>query len=170
MSDINYPLEYWKEFPGPFPQLCFVDNAFGGFSLLVKKKTHGPYGHFMYLIGKNRLASQWWYFQLQKLDQYEGDYIKFVDIPAWTDGQRTEMLRAINADLDLPWYRTLYDIPGVIGEWFGWNWCNLPGFDFCSERGKYIPGYDLKHPSPVELDQWTRTHGGSVTGRYNPGE
>jgi hypothetical protein len=168
MPDINYPLTYWKEFSGPFPQMMFCDNAYGDFSLIVKKKTHNPYGHFCYLIGKDRIASQWWYFQKQTLDHYEGAYIKFVDIPSWTDEQRAGMLKTINEDLDKAWYKTLYDIPGVIGECFGWDWFNLPGADFCSERGKYIPGYDLKHPTPGELDQWTRSHGGSVTGRYCP--
>jgi hypothetical protein len=122
----------------------------------------------MYLIGVNQLASQGWWFHRQTFDDYEGAYIKIVDIPSWTHEDQRKMLNEINADLDKPWYKTLYDIPGVIGEWFGWDWFNLSGFDFCSERGKYIPGMDLRHPSPVELDQWTRTHGGSVTGRYNP--
>jgi hypothetical protein len=169
MPDINYPLEGWKAYAGPFPLLCFVDNAYGAFSLAVKTKTHGPYGHFMYLIGKDQLASQWWYFQRQTLDHYKGAYIKFVGNPSWTDDQRDAILKAINKDLDKPWYQTLYDVPGVIGEWLGIP-LNLPGFDFCSERGRYLPGYDLKHPSPVELDLWTRKQGGyKVIGLYNPG-
>jgi hypothetical protein len=171
--DINYPLEYWQNFEGPFPQMVFCDNARGLFSLAVKKKTKGFYGHYMILIGKDELASQWFYFQRQKLDHYTGAYLKFVHNPFWTDLERLKMLIAIKEDLDKPWYKTLYDVPGVIGELFGVNWMNLPGFDFCSERGRYLklvdPRYDLKHPTPTELNLWTKGDGRfEVTGRYTP--
>jgi hypothetical protein len=170
--DDYYDLEAWKLFDGPFPQMVFADNAQGIFSLLVKKRTSGYYGHFMWLIGKNQLASQWFYFQRQALDHYAGAHLTFVADPKWTELDRLTMLTAINNDLAKPWYKTLYDIPGVVGELFGWDWLNLPGFDFCSERGDYLtmvgPTYNLKHPDPQELREWTKRAGNTVTGRYSP--
>ena len=171
--DINYPLEYWKDFPGPFPLMAFSDNARGIFSLGVKLKTKGYYGHFMWLIGPNELASQHWCFQRQKLDHYHGCYLKFVHNPLWSDLDRIKMLVAIKSDLALPWYKALYDAPGVLGELLGIP-INLRCFDFCSERGKYLaevdPAYDLKHPTPKDLNLWTKDSGRfEVLGRYSPG-
>ncbi|MFH2073906.1 MAG: hypothetical protein ABIJ57_00975 [Pseudomonadota bacterium] len=172
--DINYPLKYWKDFNGPFPQMVFADNARGLFSTAVKIKTKGFYGHFCWLIGRNEIASQWFYFQRQTLDHYEGAYLKFVHNPAWTDLDRIKMLAAINADLDLCPWKTRYDVIGVIGELFGIKWLNRKRFDFCSERGKYLaevdPAYDLKHPTPKDLNMWTKKDGRfEVTGRFAPG-
>ena len=171
--DINYPLEYWQDFSGPFPQMVFADNARGLFSLGVKIKTKGYYGHFMWLIGKDELASQWFYFQRQHLDHYAGAYLKFVHNPSWTHRERKVLIEEIKQDLALPWYKTLYDVPGVIGELFGIR-INIPWLDFCSERGKYLsevdPAYDLQHPTPKDLNLFTK-HGGQykVCGRYSPG-
>jgi len=174
MSDVNYPLGYWKDFPGPYPQLVFADNARGLFAYGVKLKTKGFYGHFMWLIGPNELASQHWYFQRQKLDDYHNCYLKFVHNPSWSNLERIKILVAILNDLALPCYKTLYDVPGVIGQLFGLDWFNLPGFDFCSERGKYLQevdsAYDLKYPNPSELNIWTKNSGRfEVSGRYTPG-
>lgn len=173
MPDQNFTLDYWKSFPGPFPQLLFFDNAFGGFSFLVKNKTHNPYGHFAWLIGPDDIASQWWYFRQENFDHYRKAYIKVVGNPLWTDFDREKLISAIETDLSKPWWKTIYDVPGVaIGELFGINF-QIPWLYFCSERGEYLKliysNYDLKHPDPGELDHWTRgIEGFEVTGRYWP--
>lgn len=171
--DINYSFEYWKTFPGSYPQAVFVDRTTGAFALGVKLKTHGVYGHFMWLIGPDELASQWFWFRREHLDHYKNCYMKFVHNPNWTELDRIELLVAIKSDLDLPFYKTLYDVPGIVGELFGLDWFNLPGFDFCSERGKYIAlvdkTYNLKHPDPTQLNLWTKKSGHfEVSGRYVP--
>jgi hypothetical protein len=171
--DINYPLEYWQNFSGPFPQMVFADRTSGVFALGVKLKTKGIYGHFCWLIGPDELASQWVWFRREKLDHYKGCYLKFVHNPSWTDLDRIKMLAAIKNDLALPWYKTLYDVPGIVGELFGLDWFNLPGADFCSERGKYLAlvdqQYNLVHPDPTELNLWTKNSGRfEVSGRYTP--
>jgi hypothetical protein len=163
-----YNLDYWKAFDGPFPQLVFADSAQGIFSLLVKKRTGGYYGHFCILIDKNQLASQWFYFQRQTLDHYAGAHLTFVANPMWTDMDRLKMLVDINKDLALPPWKTRYDVIGVIGELLGLGWMNRKGLDFCSERGKYLPGYNLNHPDPQDLREWTKQAGYTVTGRYSP--
>jgi hypothetical protein len=172
--DVNCPLEHWKNFDGPFPQLVFADNVNGIFSFGVHLRTKGIYSHFMYLIAPDVLASQSWWFQRHSLDDYSGCYMKFVYNPNWSDLDRIKLLVAIKTDLGLPWYKTLYDAPGVVGELLGLDWMNLPGFDFCSERGKYIrlvdPEYNLVHPDPSQLNLWTKETGRfEVTGWYSPG-
>ena len=171
--DINYPLEYWKDFSGPFPQMVFSDAVRKLFSFGIKVKIKGLYSHFMWLIARNTLASQGLWFNVTNLDHYAGCYMKFVHNPEWTEMDCLKIFIAINKDLDLPWYKTLYDAPGIVGELFGLDWFNLPGFDFCSERGKYIalvdPTYDLKSPDPTELNLWTKNSGRfEVSGRYVP--
>jgi hypothetical protein len=171
--DISYPLEYWQNFDGPFPQMVFVDRTAGAFALGVKIKTKGIYGHFCFLVGPDELASQWFWFRRENLAHYKGAYMKFVHNPSWTDLERIKLLVAIKTDLALPWYKTLYDVPGIIGELFGLDWFNLPGADFCSERGKYLklvdPKYDLVHPDPSQLNLFTKNSGlYAVSGRYAP--
>ena len=171
--DANHPLEYWQDFDGPFPQMIFCDNARGFFSLGVKLRTKGCYGHFCWLIGKNAIASQSWWFQRQRLDHYAGAYLKFVHNPSWTPGQRARLLSAIHADLDLSPWKTRYDAIGVLGELLGIKWMNRRGLYFCSERGSYLklvdPAYHLEHPTPSELNAWTKRTGRfEVSGRYIP--
>jgi hypothetical protein len=172
--DINYPLEYWKDFSGPFPQMVFCDNARGLFSTAVKIKTVGFYGHFQWLVDVNVIASQSWYFKRHSLDDFSGCYMKFVHNPNWTDMQRTNLLVAINKDLNLSPWQTRYDVWGVIGELLGIPWMNRKGLYFCSERGAYLklvdPEYSLVHPDPSELNLYTKNSGiYEVTGRYSPG-
>jgi hypothetical protein len=172
--DRNYPLEYWKDFAGPFPQMVFADKVRGLFAYGVKVKTQGYYGHFCWLIGPNEIASQWWWFQRQKLEHYRDCYLKFVHNPHWTEMQRLNLLVAINKDLDLSKWKTRYDVVGVIGELFDWKWLNRRGLYFCSERGSYLklvdPLYTLVHPDPTELNEYTKGCGlYEVSGRYSPG-
>lgn len=170
--DEYHDLDYWKNFDGPFPQMVFSDNAQGIFSLLVKKRTSGYYGHFMWLIGKNQLASQWFYFQRQALDHYAGAHLTFVADPKWSELDRKVMLVAITLDLEKSAWQTRYDVIGVLGELFGLDWMNRKGLKFCSERGDYIKlvdqRYNLKAPDPQELRDWTKKAGFQVTGRYSP--
>jgi len=172
--DANYPLEYWKEFDGPFPQMMFCDNAMGLFSAAVKIRTKGYYGHFCWLVGRDEIASQSWWFQRQKLEHYRGCYVKFVHNPSWSESERRILLASIWRDLAMSPWKTRYDVIGVVGELFGITWMNRRGLDFCSERGKYLkridPAYNLKHPSPTELNDWTKQSGRyEVSGRYAPG-
>lgn len=172
MTEHYHDLEYWKNFDGPFPQMVFADNAQGIFSLIVKKKTGGFYGHYMILIAKNQLASQWFYFQRQTLDHYAGAHLTFVADPKWSELDRLTMLEAINNDLDKPAWQTRYDVIGVLGELLGLDFLNRKGLKFCSERGDYLGRvnlkYNLTHPDPQELRNWTKKAGFQVTGRYSP--
>jgi hypothetical protein len=172
--DINYPLEYWKDFSGPFPQLVFGFKPGGLFAFGVASRTKGMWGHFMWLVDKDVLASQSLWFGRHSIDDYSSCLLKFVHNPSWTDMQRINLLVAINKDLDLSPWETRYDVWGVIGELLGIKWMNRKGLYFCSERGAYLklvdPAYDLVHPDPSQLNIWTKESGRyEVVGRYAPG-
>jgi hypothetical protein len=160
--------------PGAYPFMVFCDNIRGLFSLGVKIKTKGSYGHFMWMIAPDTFASQWFYFRLFTVDHFTGDTLKFVHNPNWTDKERDILISAVLIDLKKPWYRTLYDVPGMFGELLGIEAINLRSFDFCSERGKYLnlidPEYDLRSPTPTQLNTWSKERGDryKVYGRYTP--
>ncbi len=157
-----------------YPLMVFADNERGLFSLLVKQRTKGFYGHFMWLIGPNVLASQTLTFRLYELGEYaDVCEMKFVYSEGWTSQQRFDLLSAIHQDLKKPWYKRMYDIPGVVLRLFGLKW-NIGKAYFCSERGSYLkmvdPEYDLVSPTPSDLNIWTKARQDrySVYGRYFP--
>lgn len=160
--------------PGAYPFMVFCDNVRGLFSLGVKIRTKGVYGHYMWLIAPDTFASQWFYFRLFTVDNFKNETLKLVYNSKWTDKERDILNSAILNDLKKPWYRTLYDVPGIFGQLLGIDRIQMPGLDFCSERGKYLklidPKYDLKSPTPTELNNWTKANPDryQVFGRYCP--
>ena len=172
MSDAFYTLDEIREnFNGP--ELVFADNPRGLFGFGIKLKTRGTYSHFCWRIGPDRIANQTLTFQDVPLDSFRGYHLKFVSNPDWTVLQKANLTNAILSDLSLPWYSTLYDVPGVVFRLFGLRW-NLGKAFFCSERGSYLalvdPEYALKSPTPTELNLWTKARGDryKVMARYSP--
>jgi hypothetical protein len=157
----------------PYPMMVFADNARGLFSFAVKTRTKGYYGHYMWLINPDVLASQWLWFKMFNLDHFAGCHLKFVYDSTWSNTDKANILNAIKSDLSLPWWRTLYDVPGVLFRLFGLR-INIPWLQFCSERGEYLKivdsEYDLKSPTPSELNAWTKARGDryKVFARYSP--
>lgn len=160
--------------PDQYPFLVFSDNPRSLFGWGIKVRTKGVYDHFMWLIGPDLLASQRWWFQKRTVDSYSGYTLKLVNNPDWTPAEKTMLIGAIMADVNKPWYRTLYDVPGILGQAVGIPEINIPWLDYCSERGSYLklvdPEYNLKHPDPVELNRWTKERPDKykVYGRYAP--
>jgi hypothetical protein len=156
-----------------YPFLVFSDNVRGLFSFLVKNRTKGSFGHAMWLVAPDFLASQWFYFRMFRLDHFAGCNLKLVHNPSWTGSEKALLKCAILDDLDKPWFKTTYDVPGVIGEFIGVP-LQVPWLNFCSERGSYLklvdPKYDLKSPTPQELNLWTKAHQDryQVFGRFMP--
>lgn len=173
MGERYLTLDEMRSVEGPYPMMVFADNARGWFSFAVKAKTKGYYGHFMWLIAPDALASQWLWFKLFCLDHFAGCHLKFVCGRHWTIAERSNILNAIRRDLSLPWWKTLYDVPGVLFRLFGLR-INVPWLDFCSERGAYLRladgEYDLESPTPSELNGWTKARPDryEVFARYSP--
>jgi len=173
MTEQLLSLENIKQIPqAHYPLMVFCDNPCSFFSWGVKARTKGVYGHFMWLFGPNQLASQGLWLQEKTVEAYTGYTMKFVWNPNWTSIERALIISAIKQDLALPWYKTLYDVPGIFGKAIGLSFINIPWLSYCSERGRYLglidPGYTIKHPSPSQLNQWTKERPDrySVYGRY----
>ena len=93
------------------------------------------------------------------LKNYEG--LKFWTINNLTPGEFLAINSAISDDLQKPWYRRLYNYPGLIAQGFPWlkKWFSMPGQDICSQRVseylRLLPRLTIvvpEHPSPSDLD------------------
>jgi hypothetical protein len=160
---------------GEYPFLVFSDNVRGIFSFLVRVRTRGYFGHVMWLVGPDELASQWFYFKRFSLDHYSFCNLKLVHNAGWTGSEKALLITNIREALKRPWYQSLYDVPGIIGQLIGIPSLQVPWQDYCSETGDFLKAvdsdYDLKSPDPEELNQWTKARQDrySVYCRYSPG-
>lgn len=180
MSDQYLPLMTIRSIPiTEFPFMVFADNIRGFFSLGVKIRTKGSYGHFMWYIAPDVLATQGWTFHTTDLSTYSGCNLKLVSNPSWTDGEKKILTRAIWADVRKLWWRTLYDVPAVIGQLLGLDWLQLKGNRICSECANYLTLVDKEFaewfrenptPTPSDVNGWTKTRADRyvVRGRYSP--
>jgi hypothetical protein len=155
-----------------YPMMVFSDGG-SYFSVAIKQRTRGYYSHFSWLIGFNEIATQGMTFSIAPVSCLEKATAKFVYDPSWTGSEKSLIKSAILKDLELPWWKRLYDIPGVMAEFVGLP-LQVPSLNFCSERGSYLklvdPEYSLKAPTPTELNLWTKAHQTryKVFGRYMP--
>jgi len=180
MSDQYMTLQEIREIPiEEYPFMVFADNIRGFFSLGVKIRTKGSYGHFMWLVGSDLLATQSWSFHLADLNAYSGCNMKFVNNPSWTEEERKIITDAIWIDLKKPWWKTLYDFPAILGQLLGLDWLQSKYHRICSECINYLALIDsefaswfvIEHtPTPSDVNMWTKARGDryKVKGRYSP--
>jgi hypothetical protein len=180
MSDQFMTIEELKQIPlDEYPFIVFADNIRGLFSWAVKVRTKGSYGHLMWLIGPNQLATQSWYFHKASLDDYSECNMKLVSNPSWPRDEKVKLLNAISVDLRKPWYKTIYDFPAILGQLLGLDWLQSTHNRICSECINYLslvdPEFALwfltEHtPNPSEVNLWTKSRGDrfKVRGRYSP--
>ena len=114
------------------------------------------------------------------------DFLKgrhFVRIwynPRW-QAETPEKVKAleekIRRELRLPWWRRLYDAPGILGQAVGLaRTLQVPWLDYCSEStGEDLEfletGSGLKHADPREIDEWCIKNRGRkmyVFDQYDP--
>jgi hypothetical protein len=157
--------------------LVLADNIRGLFSWGIKLRTKGSYGHMMWRIHEG-FASQWFWFKLFKMGHYAGCVMKFIHNSDWTEEQKRVMLMAIRADLAKPWYKSLYDVPAILGQLLGWEWLQTKAM-LCSERIVYLRFIDPeadewlkddKVPTPTAVNKWTKDRQDryQVFARYSP--
>jgi len=127
----------------------------------IAMKEHGSYNHFMWLKEPGILATQATTFHEVHVEDYMKRHaLKFVYGKSWGKKERRNILKLIDADLVKPWYRRLYDPVAIFGQLFNAEWIQLPYFDICSDKGRYLkaidPEYNLYRPSPTDINSWTK--------------
>lgn len=156
------------------PMLCFADNPRALFGFLVKTRTRGVYSHFQWLLAPGQIATQGFSFHQVPAVQYAGYHLKFVYSRTWTPREREILRLSIEQDLKRPWYKTRYDFAAIVGQALGIRWIQNPRLQICSDTAAHLrwiePGYDLRWPTPSDVNAWTKARSGRyrVFGRYFP--
>ena len=160
--------------PEMLPMPVLSDNLRSFFSWGIKAHTEGSYNHFMWMIYPGVLASQNTLFQKEPVASYvKKCRLKLWYCKTWTVNDRIKVINAIEQELARPWYKRCYDYFAILAQLL---WCEMqiPGFDICSDKGKFInmvdPSYDLSHPDPAQINVWLGEHPDKyeVYGRYVP--
>lgn len=129
------------------------------------KRDKHEYSHAMALVEPGVLASQELTFRRVPLRCYLNGRtrLKIWVRTDWTYEDTWSIREEMRQDLADPWYRRIYDAPGLLGQWLGntlgfGRWVNLPGIQFCSARvmthfGLYLRGLQ-RQPSPADIDRF----------------
>ena len=129
----------------------------------------------MWMHKPGLFASQSWSYGEVPIKNYLGfDHrLKFWHNPNWTLDNRYQIRKTIQRYLDLPKYRTLYDILAIAGQALNKVWIQNPLLRICSDYGSILfeSGVDLrymlKNPAPDQVDEWLQAHPEyEVYGRY----
>jgi len=153
------------------PMVVLTDNMTSWVSRRIKfwsnlrqhEKHH--YSHACWLKNPEMLASQGVLYRRIPLTRYLRGHIrlKFWYCTEWDELDLVVIRHRINVALRRPWWRRIYDGPGIIGQWlqalFGWGrWLNLPFLHFCAPQTLepiqlWTPGLPLQS-SPAEMDRY----------------
>lgn len=166
--------------PSDCPMICLCSGFMSVFGFLVSLVTKDFWSHMQWLRLPSTFASQWWYFTTFPVDKYTNYSLKFWYNPLWTTDEKAILCKAIDDRLALPKWKTFYDIIGVVGEFFHFNWLNLHKFEFCSETIRLLGLVDPEcknwienintSPTPEEVNEWLKSSGlYKVWGRVQPG-
>ena|SRR3990167_3764542 len=136
---------------------CADTRSFFGWG--IRKRTKSNWNHSTILFKKGRLANQAWFFKEIDIAEYmkPGGMMKFWVCGDITIAERNAIMFKIAYELKKPWHSRMYDWPGIVGQFFGLRWFNIPSLNYCSEINiKFIkvlfPEYNQRHPTPEEID------------------
>lgn len=146
------------------PLMVFSDNIRSFFSWGIKAHEHGCYNHFMWMIEPGKFVSQDWIFHEVPAENYlYGKHrLKFVRGKNWGFVQKTRIRIALRLALNKSWWKRLYDPVQIAGIAIGAKWIQIPGLGICSDYGSVLKEidyhYDLKHPSPTDINLYTKSN------------
>src|SRR3990167_1684869 len=101
----------------------------------IRERTKSNWNHSMVLYKKGRVVSQGWFLKEIDIGEYmkPGGLLKFWICGDITTKERTAIMFKIAARLKLPKLRRRYDVLGIVGQFFGLRWFNIPWLNYCSE-------------------------------------
>lgn len=118
------------------PFIILVDDLRGFIGWAIKWHCNGNYNHIMTATELNFVESQGFFmYEKIKLERYlkPGLMLKFWKIKLNRD--EIELFnKRISEDLKQPWYRKLYDFPGILGQALRIRFLQSPFQSYCSER------------------------------------
>ena len=164
-----------------YPIFMYSDGG-SLFGWLIRKADDSAGSHLWTLVGNDAIANQSFTFRLVPVSKMQHYTTKLIYNPDFTPEQRKVMLESIFERLELPWYRRLSDVVGLVGELLervGLH-LNLGKFDFCSESiSRALSLVDPEYaewlkinpsPTPKEFNLYTKARNPpwKVYGRYAP--
>jgi len=124
----------------------------------IRKRTKSWWNHSMIMRVPEKLVSQNNTYREIDVGVYmgHGRMMKFWVCHDITVSERNAIMIKLQRELNKPWYKRLYDYPGIIGQLFGLRWINIPSLNYCSERVsskiRVILPEIAKHPTPEDID------------------
>ena len=132
------------------------------------QRERNEYAHAMDNIGGGMVASQNAFYATRPLVDYLGGCtrIKLWYPRTMTPDAAAGVLARIGDALKAPWYRRIYDAPGIIGQWLGntigvGRAIQVPGIYYCSERvvSHFAPWMQIRaKASPADIDRYCTAH------------
>lgn len=156
------------------PMVVLSDNLRSVFSAGIKAHEHGTYNHLMWMIRPGFVASQNSLFKEIPIEKFKNAHrLKLWANPLWNDEQRGAITAALKFELRQPWYKRRYDYLQILGKLIGADWLQVPWADICSDKADHLrkadARYDLKHPSPTEVNRWLTAYAEyTIYMRYTP--
>jgi len=144
------------------PMVVFSDDLRGFIPWAIRHHTNGNYNHVMFMIDPMYFATQSWTYKEIPIERYlKPRYrLKFWSILGLTGQDKANIYMHVADKLKQPWYKNLYDFPGILGQAIGLPKLNIPWLEYCSEdvpQGlRVVPSLrDLipEHPSPSQLNK-----------------
>ena len=170
-------LEQIKNIPQedlPLAVLSADASKFFASGIRLFKKCY--YNHFMWMHRTGYFASQGFTYAEKSVEEYttKTTRYKFWYNPQWTTVEKSTMISEIYYWLNKPAFTTRYDWIAIIGQALNIAWIQNPFTRICSDYGSLLkkvdPRYNLKNPSPDQVNEWlkkwAKTY--SVYGRYAP--
>ena len=147
-----------------FPLMVLSDNLRSLFAWGIRFHQKGSYNHFMWAINPEEFVSQDVILHRVPIKKYlKGKHrLKFIR-GKWNIVKKNIVKSTLEDALSKPFFKKLYDPLQIIGIAIGLKWLQIPGYSrICSDYGfvleKVDPEYNLKHPSPTEINQYTKAH------------
>ena len=148
-----------------YPFLALTDNMRSYISYKIKSHEKGSYNHLLWYVRPGVFYSQDLLFHEVSAEKYlSGAHrIKLIHNPLWTWYEKNYILCRLQSNLEQPWYKRLYDPLQILGLSLGLPWLQIPGTSrICSDHaevlGVFDKDYQLKHPSPTEVNNYTKNH------------
>ena len=115
-----------------FPYIVLASHSTNLISWAIRWRTKGSYNHGMWLFKKGTVASQDMTYAEKPIKKYmkKGFKLKIIKIK---NPKKEVIIERIERRLKLPWWKTLYDFMGILGQAIGIKKLNNPYKDYCIE-------------------------------------
>jgi len=146
-------------FPEDFPVFVQSGDLRGIVGFGIRQRTKSNWNHSSVMRRPGHVCSQNLTYKEKPIAHFmkPGVILKFWTCHDMTAEEREKILLQIDVDLAKPVWGRFYDFPGVVGQFFGIRWFNIPWLNYCSEkvarRIRVIIDAVKKYATPEDNDQ-----------------